>query len=426
MQKASGLLKRFAENEFDKRLLQLYVDRSLLEKQRQRYISAVNEFINKYGDVEVEIYSAPGRSEVGGNHTDHQRGMVLATAVNMDVIAVVEKTSDTKVSVFSEGYGETNISVEQLDVVEEEKGTTAALIRGVLSELKKRGFNIGGFNAYITSQVPEGAGLSSSAAFETLIGNIISGLFNDMKIDAVTIAQVGQYAENMFFDKPCGLMDQMASSVGGLIFIDFMDKHNPVVEKVEVDFDSFEHSLCIVDTKGSHANLTDEYAAIPGEMKSVAEFFGVDVLRQVDKEEFYKMIPVFRSKVGDRAVIRAIHFYKEEDKVIALVKALNEGDFKKFKDLINKSGDSSYKYLQNVYSVKDSRRQEMGLALALSEEILGEDCTCRVHGGGFAGTIQAFVPNERVVEYKKRIEEVYGPGACHVLKVRAFGGERVI
>ena len=215
MQKASGLLKGFAENEFDKRLLQLYVDRSLLEKQRQRYISAVNEFINKYGDVEVEIYSAPGRSEVGGNHTDHQRGMVLATAVNMDVIAVVEKTSDTKVSVFSEGYGETNISIEQLDVVEEEKGTTAALIRGVLSELKKRGFNIGGFNAYITSQVPEGAGLSSSAAFETLIGNIISGLFNDMKIDAVTIAQVGQYAENMFFDKPCGLMDQMASSVGG-------------------------------------------------------------------------------------------------------------------------------------------------------------------------------------------------------------------
>ena len=215
MQKASGLLKGFAENEFDKRLLQLYVDRSLLEKQRQRYISAVNEFINKYGDVEVEIYSAPGRSEVGGNHTDHQGGMVLATAVNMDVIAVVEKTSDTKVSVFSEGYGETNISIEQLDVVEEEKGTTAALIRGVLSELKKRGFNIGGFNAYITSQVPEGAGLSSSAAFETLIGNIISGLFNDMKIDAVTIAQVGQYAENMFFDKPCGLMDQMASSVGG-------------------------------------------------------------------------------------------------------------------------------------------------------------------------------------------------------------------
>ena len=319
-----------------------------------------------------------------------------------------------------------NVSLADLLPKKEEEGTSAGLIRGVAARLKEEGYEIGGFEAYVTSDVLNGAGMSSSAAFEVLIGNILCGLYNEGKISPVLIAQAGQYAENVFFGKPCGLMDQMASSVGNLIFIDFADVKNPVIKKVNVNFEDFNHSLCIVDTKGSHADLTDEYAAIPEEMKRVAAYFGKEILKQVDKNEFYTNIPEIRKVAGDRAVLRAMHWFEETDRVIDQVNALEEENFEEFKKLIKSSGDSSFKYLQNVYTNRDVQNQAVSIALAVSENVLGNHGVCRVHGGGFAGTIQAFVKNDFVEEYRKALDAVFGEGSCHVLKVRKYGGMKVI
>ena len=319
-----------------------------------------------------------------------------------------------------------NVSLADLLPKKEEEGTSAGLIRGVAARLKEEGYEIGGFEAYVTSDVLNGAGMSSSAAFEVLIGSILSGLYNEGNISPVLIAQAGQYAENVFFGKPCGLMDQMASSVGNLIFIDFADVKNPVIKKVNVNFEDFNHSLCIVDTKGSHADLADEYAAIPEEMKRVAAYFGKEILKQVDKNEFYTNIPEIRKVAGDRAVLRAMHWFEETDRVIDQVNALEEENFEEFKKLIKSSGDSSFKYLQNVYSVKNLSRQEMAVGLALSDVILKGKGVSRVHGGGFAGTIQAFVPNDIVDIYKKNMEDIFGEDACHVLKIRKYGGMKVL
>ena len=296
-----------------------------------------------------------------------------------------------------------------------------------MSKLKELGYNIGGFKAFITSDVLVGAGLSSSAAFETIIGTIIDGLYNDMSIDMVTIAKVGQYAENVYFGKPCGLMDQCACAVGGLISIDFKDTEHPVVNHVDVDFSKYNHSLCIVDTKGSHADLTDAYGAIPAEMKDVAHYFGKEFLREVDEKEFFDHLADVRAAVkNDREILRAIHFFKENARVPQIVEALNNDDFDLFKKLINESGNSSYKYLQNVYADFDYKNQAVSAALALSEIVLGDHGVARVHGGGFAGTIQAFVENDFVVEYKSQIEKLFGEGSCHVLKVRKLGGCKVM
>lgn len=378
-----------------------------------------------YGDTDVEIYSAPGRSEVGGNHTDHQHGCVLAAAVNLDAIAVVGRV-DNKIKVLSDDFDIAPINLEDLEIKKVEEGTSEALIRGVCARLKELGYNVGGFNAFITSDVLMGAGLSSSAAFETIIGTIISGLYNDMTIDPVVIAQVGQYAENVYFGKPCGLMDQCASSVGSLINIDFNDVAKPIVNKVDVDFSKFGHSLCIVDTKGSHADLTDEYAAIPMEMKKVANYFGKEFLREVDEEDFFNDIAGARKACQDRAVLRAIHLFEENKRVDQEVKALNNSDFETFKKVVKESGDSSYKFLQNVYANCDVQNQSVSIGLAMSEKIIGRNGVCRVHGGGFAGTIQAFVKDEFVTAYKTEIERVFGKGSCHVLKVRKYGGKKVI
>lgn len=378
-----------------------------------------------YGDTDVEIYSAPGRSEVGGNHTDHQHGCVLAAAVNLDAIAVVGRV-DNKIKVLSDDFDIAPINLEDLEIKKAEEGTSEALIRGVCARLKELGYNVGGFNAFITSDVLMGAGLSSSAAFETIIGTIISGLYNDMTIDPVVIAQVGQYAENVYFGKPCGLMDQCASSVGSLINIDFNDVAKPIVNKVDVDFSKFGHSLCIVDTKGSHADLTDEYAAIPMEMKKVANYFGKEFLREVDEEDFFNDIAGARKACQDRAVLRAIHLFEENKRVNQEVKALNNSDFETFKKVVKESGDSSYKFLQNVYANCDVQNQSVSIGLAMSEKIIGRNGVCRVHGGGFAGTIQAFVKDEFVTAYKTEIERVFGKGSCHVLKVRKYGGKKVI
>lgn len=427
MAKNTAVLKEEFKNGGYRELLKdIYVDDDVLDDQTERYIKALENFEELYGEKEVEIYSAPGRSEVGGNHTDHQYGKVLAASVNLDAIAVVAKTDDGKIAVKSEGYSPFEVNLESLEVNKEEEGTSKALTKGVAAKLKEEGYKIGGFQAYVTSDVLNGAGMSSSAAFEVLLGNIFSGLYNDMKVDPVLIAQIGQYAENVYFGKPCGLMDQMASSVGGLINIDFKDPENPVVKQVNVDFEEYGHSLCIVDTKGSHADLTDDYAAIPEEMKKVANFFDEDVLRKVDKNEFYLNLPKIREILGDRAVLRAMHLFEENKRVDEEVEALEAGNFEMFKKLVKASGDSSFKYLQNVYSGHDLQNQSVSIGLAVSDVALGDRGVSRVHGGGFAGTIQAFVPNDIVGMYKETMEHVFGEGACHVLKVRKYGGKKVL
>lgn len=425
MIKATILVEELNNKKYDELLNDIYVDTNLLDYQRERYVKAINEYVSLYGDTDVEIYSAPGRSEVGGNHTDHQHGCVLAAAVNLDAIAVVGRV-DNKIKVLSDDFDIAPINIEDLEIKKAEEGTSEALIRGVCARLKELGYNVGGFNAFITSDVLMGAGLSSSAAFETIIGTIISGLYNDMTIDPVVIAQVGQYAENVYFGKPCGLMDQCASSVGSLINIDFNDVAKPIVNKVDVDFSKFGHSLCIVDTKGSHADLTDEYAAIPMEMKKVANYFGKEFLREVDEEDFFNDIAGARKACQDRAVLRAIHLFEENKRVDQEVKALNNSDFETFKKVVKESGDSSYKFLQNVYANCDVQNQSVSIGLAMSEKIIGRNGVCRVHGGGFAGTIQAFVKDEFVTAYKTEIERVFGKGSCHVLKVRKYGGKKVI
>lgn len=418
------LKKQFVKGEYDSLLTDIYLDENKIEYQRARYVKAIEKFEALYGEADVEIYSAPGRSEVSGNHTDHQHGEVLAASINLDAIAIVKKND--VVRVVSDNYDMITIALDDIEKKDEEEGTTTSLIKGVLAGLKKRGNAIGGFDAYITSDVLIGAGLSSSAAFETAIGTIVSGLYNDMKVSAVDIAIIGQYAENVYFGKPCGLMDQMACSVGSLVHIDFADKENPFIDPVSVDFDKFGYSLCITDTKGSHADLTHEYAAVPQEMRAVAAILGKEVLHGTALEDLLKNADEIREKAGDRAFLRAMHFVTENVRVQNAVAALRTEDFDGFLKMIKASGDSSFKYLQNVYTNQNVVHQNVSVALAVSESVLGSNGVCRVHGGGFAGTIQAFVKNEAVKEYKETLDKVFGEGACAVLKVRKYGGMKVL
>ena len=405
----------------------IYVTDEASSVQENRYKNAVGKFKEYFNGKEPSsIFSAPGRTEVGGNHTDHQHGEVLAASINKDAIAVTALREDNTVNIFAEGFGNTVIGIDDLSLREDEKGTTPALIRGVLAGLKKAGFTIGGFDAYITSDVLIGAGLSSSAAFETLIGTIVSGMFNNMSIDPVEIAKTGQYAENVYFGKPCGLMDQMACSVGNLVHIDFADPERPVVDKVGFDFSGTGYVLCITDTKGSHADLTDEYAAVPLEMKKIAELLGHDVLRPVSFEDIMDNISMLRDKAGDRAVLRAIHFVNETRRAGDEAKALKDNDLEGFLKLVKQSGDSSFKYLQNVYTNKDVTTQNVSIALSVSDTVLGPDEASRVHGGGFAGTIQAFVKKENASRYQEYMDRIFGKGSCEILAIRKYGGIRVI
>lgn len=420
------LIDEFKSGVYEKLLHEIYVDESMLAYQTERYIQAIKSFEELYGEKEVSVFSAPGRSEVCGNHTDHQFGKVLATSINLDVIAVVAKTDDMAVTIKSEGYAVTKVDLKNLAVDEKEFGTSKALIRGVAAGVKEAGYEIGGFEGYATSDVLSGSGMSSSAAYEVLMGTIFSGLFNEMKLDPVFIAKISQKAENAFFGKPCGLLDQMACSVGGLVHIDFADPQKPEIKRVHVDFEPFGYSLCIVDTKGSHAGLTADYAAVSGEMKKVAAYFGKEVLRDVTEEELFKNIPAIRKEAGDRSVLRAIHWFEEMKRVDAQVEALESGDFEEFKRLIKASGASSFEYLQNVYSTSKLDDQSIPVGLAVSQVILDGKGVSRVHGGGFAGTIQAFVPNDMVAEYRAALDSVFGEGACMVLKVRPMGGVQVV
>lgn len=425
---SNNVIEKIKNGEYDELFIDIYVDKNRIENQKKRYIDAITSYMKKYGGGEIEIYSAPGRSEIGGNHTDHQQGEVLAAAINLDAIAVVQKREDNTVNIMSDGYDEIVLCIGngQLDMVEEEKGTTKSLIKGIIAKMKENGHKTGGFNAYITSDVLVGAGLSSSAAYETLIGTIMSGLYNNMSVSPVEIAMIGQYTENVYFGKPCGLMDQMACSVGNLVHIDFKEPKNPIIQEVLFDLDKYGFSLCITDTKGSHADLTDDYAAIPKEMKEIAQLFDKEVLCEVSKENILNNISKLREKAGDRAVLRAIHFINENERVRAEVSSINDGDIEGFLKLVKKSGDSSYKYLQNVYANNDISHQNVSVALAVSDMILGENGVSRVHGGGFAGTIQAFVKKDYVDNYKKQMDGVFGEGACVVLEIRKYGGLKVL
>ena len=422
----SQILELLENDELDNELIDLYVDVEQLDYQRNRYTAAIKKFETYYGSGKVGVFSAPGRSEIGGNHTDHQHGRVLACALNQDAIGIVKKVEEKEIRVVSDDAEEIVVDMTKLEIVEEEKGTTLALIKGVLAGFLERGYQIGGFHAYITSDVLIGSGVSSSAAFETLIGTILSGLYNKMEVSTIEIAMIGQFAENVYFGKPCGLMDQMACSIGSLVYIDFKNPEKPVVEKVAFDLEKYGYSLCITDTKGSHADLTDEYAAVPEEMKQVAKHFGKEVLAEVSLQEFLENIVEVRNKLSDRCVLRALHFLSENERVTLEVNALKEENVDAFLENVKASGNSSYKFLQNVYSSKDVNQQNVSVALALSETILESNGVCRVHGGGFAGTIQAFVKNEAIKSYQNYMNQTFGKGACNVLKIRQYGGVQVI
>ena len=370
-------------------------------------------------------FSAPGRTEIGGNHTDHQHGCVLAAAVNLETLADVTLNGSSTICVRSEGYSPFEVNLTDLSVHEEEKNTTAALVRGVAAAFARRGAKLQGFDMAVSSTVLPGSGLSSSAAFEVLVGTVLNELFFHKKLSAIEIAQIGQYAENVYFGKPCGLMDQMASSVGSLVFIDFEDPAKPEVEKISFDLEKAGYALCIIDSGADHADLTDEYAAIPAEMKQVCRFFGKEVLRQIPEEAFFAAMPELRKTVSDRAILRAMHIYEENERVRGQVRALKNQDVDTFLELVTESGRSSWMYLQNITPAGAVVHQEVAVALALCKKLLEGKGAYRVHGGGFAGTVQAFVPLDMLDAFKNRIEAVLGKDACHVLNVREQGGVRV-
>ena len=425
--KPQEFINAVKSGEMDEKLRTVYVLDSEVEKQKPRYISLLEEFIKLFGDDrDVIITSAPGRTEVCGNHTDHNNGKVMAASINLDAIAVCAKSSDNRIRVKSQGHAMNEVNITKLLPDEAEFGRSTAMVRGVVAKIKDLGFEIGGFDAVTTSDVMGGSGLSSSAAFEVLLGTTVSYLFNDGKISAVDIAKVAQYSENVFFGKPCGLLDQMASSVGTFVSIDFESTEKPVIKKVDYDFSTSGHSLCIVDTGGNHSDLTDDYAAVRAEMESVAAAMGKNVLREISFEDFKKALPEIKDKVNDRAIIRAFHFYNENIRVGTAVSALESGDFDAFKQIIIDSGHSSYMYNQNVFTPVNPTEQKLSVALCMSEDILKGKGAWRVHGGGFAGTIQAFVPNDILDEYKTAMESVFGEGNCHVLIIRPVGGTRVM
>ncbi len=421
------VINKINNGELDDAFKYLYVTENA-EAQRERYLSVIGGYEENFGEAsELSLFSAPGRTEIGGNHTDHQHGCVLAGSVNLDVVAAVSPNGENVVRIKSKGYPLDEVSLDDLEMCEAQYGKSVSIIKGILKKVSDLGYQIEGFNAYTESNVLQGSGLSSSAAFEVLIGTILSHLYADCKIDAVEIAKIGQFAENVYYGKPCGLLDQMASSVGAVVAMDFKDTTAPIVNKVDFDLAGYGHSLCIIDSGADHADLTDEYAAVTREMRAVANFFGKDFLREVEKAEFYAKLKEVRAAVGnDRAILRAIHYFNDSDRAVAETEAIKNGDFEEFCRLSRESGRSSYMYLQNVYASSMPKAQAVSLALAMCDEILGDRGAFRVHGGGFAGTIQAFVPNEMVADFKTKIEAVFGEGMCHILSIRPTGGYRLI
>lgn len=398
----------------------------VIEKQQQRYERAVQAFHEFFPTrTDIKIYSAPGRTEIGGNHTDHQRGIVLAGAVNLDVIAIVSFHNEGVIRVKSEGYVLAEIQLSDLNPNEKDDGTMS-LVKGVVTKFKEKNVTVEGFDMYTTSDVICGGGISSSAAFETLVGTVIDLKYNEGKSTPFEIAQYGWFAENVFFGKKCGLLDQTVSSYGGLVSIDFKDDSSPAIEKIDFDFEKYGYTLCVTDTKSSHENLTDDYVAIREEMKQVAKYFDCEVLSEVDEKEFLSFIPNIRSFCSDRAIMRAMHFFAETKRAHEEAVALKDKDIYLFLRLVNESGISSGNLLQNLFSNNTPTEQAIPLAIAMSKSILGNKGAVRVHGGGFAGTIQAFVPTEMVKEYKDSIERIFGDGSCHQMKIRPVGGIEIL
>ena len=394
---------------------------------RDRYISLINTHDELFGkDLPVKIFSTAGRTELGGNHTDHNHGKVLAASINLDTIAVVTPTDDMKASLISEGFPAVTIDLSNLNIQNEEAGTTNALMRGIAAAFKEKGCRIGGFKANTSTNVLKGSGLSSSAAIEVMISTIFNELYNNSSLTPVELAIIGKYAENVYFKKPCGLMDQIACGNGGIVGIDFEDPDNPVLTPIIYDFVTRGYTLLVVDTGGNHADLTPEYAAIPAEMKIIAEYFDKNVCRDIQLEEFLSYVGDLRQKVSDRAILRCYHFLMENRRVELMTQALLRDDIHLYLSLVQQSGDSSYKYLQNLYPSSAPQEQGLPLALALTEQFLQNQGACRVHGGGFAGTIQAYVPNNRVQDYRNMMESVFGTGSVTSLRVREAATGRLL
>lgn len=421
------LKAKITSGELDEKLSSLY-GKNAAEAQRARYLDACGKFAESFPSRtdDVHVFSAPGRTEICGNHTDHQHGCVLAAAVDLDVIAIVSFHSENVIRVLSAGYDMNTVDIGDLSARDSEKGTSDALIRGVAAGFKERGLAVGGFDAYTTSNVLSGSGLSSSAAFEVLIGTMIDKHYNNGKAGAIEIAKMGQYAENSFFGKKSGLMDQTVCSVGSAVFIDFEDTSAPKVTASKCDLDKYGYTLFITDTKGSHADLSDDYSAIPSEMISVAKQLGKEYLRACDENEFYEKIPELRKTCTDRAILRAGHFFTENKRAVIAAKAIESGAIAHFLDIIKKSGRSSAMWLQNLYSTKAPDEQGISIALAVSEKVLHGAGASRVHGGGFAGTIQAFVPNELAETYRTSMDALFGEGSCHKLRIRNEGGIQLV
>ena len=426
----TNILKDNIKNKkFDEKIMHMYAcKKEDTDKYYARFTEVIEGLEENFGAKDdIRLFSAPGRTEIGGNHTDHQHGCVLAASLNLDVIGAVALNGTDTIRIKSKNYPLDEIDIHDLEIKEAEFDKAKSLIRGIVKKFTDMGYEIKGFDAYTISSVLKGSGMSSSAAFEVLVGTIINGLFCNGEVDAVEIAKIGQFAENVYFGKPSGLMDQMASSVGAIVAIDFEDTQNPIVNKVDFDFTKTGHALCIIDSGADHADLTSEYADITIEMKAISNFFGKDYLREVSRDEFMKKIPEIRKAINnDRAVIRALHYFNDTLRAQEEVEALKENDFDKFLKIIKKSGYSSYMYLQNVYASSMPKQQAVSLTLALCDDILGDRGGYRVHGGGFAGTVQALVPNDMLDEFKTKIEAVLGDGMCHVLSIRPIGGTEVL
>jgi len=424
--KTTQLLAFIKDGGLDERLADIY-GKSNLDSQKVRYAEAVKSFADTYGDVEASLFSVPGRSELSGNHTDHNYGEVLAGSIDLDIIAVAAKTDDGIIKIKSKGFPEDVVDIKSYtSPVESDYFTSKSLIAGMAKAFSDKGLNAGGYMAYTTSNVFKGSGLSSSAAFEVMVGNMLNYFYNDGKVNNVEIAKMAQFSENVFFGKPCGLMDQMACAVGGFVHIDFHNPKEPLIEKIDFNLSKAGYALCIVNTGGNHADLNEDYASVPAEMKSVAAHFGKGTLSELDLQTLLGDITVLREKVGDRAIMRAAHFFKENDRVEIQAAALKKNDLKTFLDLVKESGRSSFMFLQNVFTTKNIKEQGLSLALCITDAVLSvTDAAWRVHGGGFAGTIQAFVPKMYVEMYRRAIDSAFGEGACHVLRIRPYGAIQV-
>ena len=406
---------------YDRSLAYLYGEANVFAA-RARYLRVIDGYVSTFGEpTDLRLFSAPGRTEIGGNHTDHNHGRTLAASVDMDVIAAVEAT-DGDIAGQSEGYSMDRVSPWEQQAEEEERGHSAALVRGLAARFAQFGWEVGGFNAYTISSVPKGSGLSSSAAFEVLLATVLNALYNDGSISRLDLAKASQYAESAYYGKPCGLLDQTASSVGGIVTMDFADPTNPQVESVDVCFDDFGLSLCVVDAHADHADLTDEYAAVTREMKAVSRQLGVEFLRDSDYASLLAAMPAVREACGDRAVLRAMHFFAEDARVPQQVEALRTGNTAAFLKLIKESGNSSFEYLQNIYPSGATRAQALAVALAAAQTALGDDGAWRVHGGGFGGTILCFVPCERTTEFVRLMDGIFGKDSSRVLRIRPIGG----